>query len=419
MITYTPPPGTLAQQPQTMPSQPTPTQTMASPNSSNPLILLGGFAVIAMLVVAVVFIVINPNASRPASEAPTTAPTTAAPTRAPVAAQPTLASITPTMGTVSYMTGDFPGDSVNVVVNGLVPPLAQQTYTVWLSNLTSDNWLKVGDLRLDPLGNGQLSFHGSPMLPALYNAVLITQESGDSDTPSDKVVYSGSVPPELMDALTEILITSPDGIPGMKPAMPFEPGGAAATAEADGDHSSLLDGALAEAKIAQQHAGLAAGSTSIGGVHSHAEHTINILNGTQIDYNGDGSGQNPGRGYGIAYFTDRIRDKLSAVANAPSASMLVQSQVELIGVCIDNVQNWMGQVVDLETQFINASDLDSIHDQLAQSTQLTDAIINGIDLNQNGRVEPFEGECGLQQIKDFGISVGNITISAGSLSQGE
>ena len=89
LITYTPPPGTVAPPPQTMPSQPTPTQTMAPSSSLNPLILLGGFAVIALLVVAVVFIVINPNANRAVSEVPTTAPTTAPSTRAPATVQPT------------------------------------------------------------------------------------------------------------------------------------------------------------------------------------------------------------------------------------------------------------------------------------------------------------------------------------------
>ena len=296
-----------------------------------------------------------------------------------------------------------------------MPPPSETTYAVWLSNLSGENWMKVGDLRLDPLGNGQLSFHGSPMLPALYNAILITEESGESDAPSDKVVYSGSVPSELMDALVEILITSPDGIPGMKPAIPFEPGGAAATAEADGDS---LQPARRRARRSQNRpAAFRAG----GGIDFHRRRPFARRAHHQHP-------QRHARPITTATAADRTRDAASASPISPTASgrsstpsptrpapvSLVQSQVELIGVCIDNVQDWMGQVVDLETQFINASDLDSIRDQLAQSTELTDAITNGIDLNQNGQVEPFEGECGLQQIKDFGISVGNITISAGS-----
>ncbi|MFN8450800.1 MAG: hypothetical protein U0521_20030 [Anaerolineae bacterium] len=274
-----------------------------------------------------------------------------------------------------------------------------------------------GDLRLDPLGNGQLSFHGDPMLPALYNAILITEESGDGDTPSGKVVYSGSVPGEVMGALREILIASPDGIPGIASDIPFVD--AAAGTEEPTENSSLLAGALAEAKIAAQHSGLAASSTSAGSMHTHAEHTINILQGTQVDYNGNGRGENPGRGYGIPYFTDRIQARLDAIASAPTADSAVQSQIELVRVCIVNVRNWMDQVVGLETQFLQTDDLASVQTQLTESTRLADAIINGVDLNGNGQVEPFEGECGLQQISNFGISLGNLNLFAGALPQGE
>jgi hypothetical protein len=55
---------------------------------------------------------------------------------------------------------------------------------------------------------------------------------------------------------------------------------------------------------------------------------------------------------------------------------------------------------------------------LVEASEWADAIVNGVDLNQNGQVEPFEGECGLQQISDYGITVGNITIFAGALPQG-
>ena len=186
-----------------------------------------------------------------------------------------------------------------------------------------------------------------------------------------------------------------------------------------GEPSSLIAGALAEADIGVKHAGLAAASDSESALHTHAEHTINIFHGTYVDYNGNGRGDNPGRGYGINYFTDRIQDKLDAIVSASSNNPLLQNQVELIRVCILNTHTWMQQVTDLESQFLTVSDPTTIQAELAQSTQYADAILNGVDLNQNGRVDPFEGECGLQQLTAFGISIGNVDIFAGSLPQGE
>lgn len=415
LVVFTP---TVNTQPQQTSPQPQATTIVTSP-AWNPLVLLGGFAIFALLAVALAVLVLN-NSNRPAPVEPSvTIPATTAATT--VAAQPTAPpqpTAVPSVGTVTYLTGDYPGDTVNLAVRGLAPPQAGQTYTAWLHNVDKDTWLKVGDLRLDPLGNGQLSFLGNPMLPALYNAIVISQESGETDAPTGRVVYSGGVPDEIMSALREILIASPDGIPGMAANIPFVDESATGTEEPL-ENSSLLAGALAEAKIAAQHSGLAASSSSAGSMHSHAEHTINILEGTQVDYNDNGRGENPGRGYGIPYFTDRIQAKLDAIAGAPSADNAVQSQIELVRVCILNVQGWMDRVVELETQFVQAEDLAVIHDQLAESTQLADAIINGVDLNGNGQVEPFEGECGLQQISDFGISVGNLNLFSGALAQSE
>ena len=395
----------------TVPLQP----TIVTQSAANPLLLLGGFAIIALLVVAVVALLLNFNRPAVTSE-PTPMPTT-------VAAAPTLppTSSVPTLGRLTYWSEQALGDTVQLQVNGLSLPPAGKNYTVWLQNTRSDASLKLGNLRLDPLGNGQLGLTTDALLPIRYNAVIVTEESGDTDTPSSSVVYSGSVPAEVMNALWEILVTSPDGIPASggaateAPHPPGEDGYDTDEASSTTRNSSLLEGALREAEIARQHAGLAANSTTAGSMHTHAEHTINITRGTNEDYNGNGRGENPGLGYGIAYFTDNIQSKLDEVANAPNATRTMQSQVELIRVCIVNVQNWMNDVVSLETQLLAAEDLSAVQTQMAESTARAAAILDGVDLNGNGRVEPFEGECGLRQINEFGVSVGNIELVAGGL----
>jgi serine/threonine protein kinase len=374
----------------------------------NPLVLLGGFAIIALLIVAVVALLVNTN--RPPAETPTPAPTAAA----LAATLPAPISSVPSFGSAAYSSDKAPGDTVEVQLRGLAAPPSGSSYRVWLYNSGNQESMKVGSLRLDALGNGQLSFTADEILPIEYNAILVSEESSDGDAPQGKIAYSGAVPLSLMRALREILVASPDGLP--------ETGDAAATESAEyavtevPHNSSLLAGALEEATIGNKHSGLAAQATTAGSLHTHAEHTINILNGTTIDYNGNGRGENPGRGYGIAYFTDRIQAKLDAVASAPDADRAIQNQIELIRVCLLNVRGWQEQVVSLETQMLSADDLDAVHPQLVQATRYADAIINGVDLNQNGQVEPFEGECGLRQIESFGISVGNISIVSGPLS---
>lgn len=401
---------------------PTPTvmlqPTVVQHPAWNPLVLLGGFALIALLMVLGVALVLN--MSQQNQPAVPTAVATGASTVAPTQAPAVAATTAPNFGTVSYSTTHALGDTADVQVKGLNPPPNGSTYRVWLYNTRTQWSLNVGDLRLDALGSGQLSYTGDQMLPALYDAVLVTQENGATEAPTGRVVYSGAVPVTLMDALREILLRSPDGLPATVDESAAEatvdPAYAtveAAETEEAPQPSSLLAGALEEAAIGERHSGLAAQATSPGSLHTHAEHTINILQGTQVDYNGNGRGENPGRGFGIAYFTDRIQQKLDTAANAPNADRLIQAQVELIRVCIVNARGWMDQVVSLETQMLTADDLTAVHDQLVQATDYAAAMINGVDLNQNGQIEPFEGECGLKQIDRFGISVGNMVILAG------
>ncbi len=385
------------------PSQP----TIITQSASNPLILLGGFAVIALLIVAVVFIL--QNGTRQAPETPTQAAPTSVVAVAATATPRALAVIPENnavnFGKASYSSQNAPGDSISIQVNELAQPPNGTHYAVWLFNTLDDDALHLGDVRLDPLGDGQLTYtsDSASMLPIHYNAVLITQQDADSDAPSGRVLYHGSLPAEVISALSQILVTSPDGIPS----------------SAGDTMTSLLDGAIQEANIAKQHAGLAAAATSSGSLHTHAEHTINILQGTNEDYNGNGRGENPGRGYGIPYFLDRIEAQLDSIAAAPTAESLTDNQIDLIRVCIVNTRGWMNGIIDRESQFFTVEDLASVQTELHEATDYADALLNGVDLNQNGRVDPFEGECGLQQINSFGVAVGNMDITAGSLPEVE
>lgn len=368
-------------------------QTMVRPAALSPIVLLGGFAIIAILIVAALAILIN----RP----PVPGSTEATPTIAP-ATQAVVIPNVASVGRAGFSSGAAEGDTVNVSVQGITVPPRGQTYTVWLQNTDDSSALRLGTLATDALGNGQLSYTDpdQSMLPARYNAVLLTLEDGETDAPSGTVAYSGSVPRAVTDTLNAILVGT---------TLPAQDG----KREFSG---SLYNGAMSEAAIGQQHAGLAAGATSVGGMHTHAEHTINILNGTLDDYDGDGRGSNPGRGYGVMYFLDQISTRLDAAASAPGTNRTLQSQIELIRVCSANAHTWKDQVVALEQQIVAAASLESVAQQLAQSTELVEALVHGVDLNENGQVEPFEGECGLEQIALYGISVGNIDIVAGPLN---
>jgi hypothetical protein len=186
-----------------------------------------------------------------------------------------------------------------------------------------------------------------------------------------------------------------------------------------GTKGGLLYSALLEGDVGNQHAGLAAEATSVGGMHTHAEHTINILLGTQDDYDGNGRGDNPGRGFGIPRFLDAIDAQLEEVLTSDQTgeSQSLEINAELIRVCLINVRGWIDQIVSLEHELLDSDDIEAVAPQAAEARLLASMILDGTDLNGNGQVEPFEGECGLQQISTYSVLLGSINIVQGPLSE--
>lgn len=394
-ISSTPPASTPLPNVQTLPQG-----TVVVGQTISPLVLLGGFAIIAVMVVVVVALLIRPPAVVPpviTQPAPTAesapqdaaAAPTPAPDRTAIAARPVFA---PSVGAVRFSSGERPGDTVNLRVENLALPPEGMTYVAWLINTETEEAISLGALALDAFGSGQLTYtapEGDP-LPTVYNAVALAVQRRARDTQPGEIRYQGALPRGVTIALRRVLVVDDE----------------------DGVRGGLLAGALNEANIASRHAGLAAGATNVGALHLHAEHTINILNGTQEDLNGDGSGQNPGSGVGVMTFLEMIDTSLDRAAGDPDATPDVQTQIELIRVCTSNARQWAQQIVALERQLLAADGPETVQTQMAESTALANTLLDGTDLNGNGQIEPFEGECGLAQIAAYGISVGNIEIRA-------
>lgn len=354
------------------------------------MVLLGGLALIVVAIVIVVMVVL----SRPAEPPPLATESAAVATNAPTIEATPAPVAEANFGELRFSTANQAGDTVNLRLSGLKKPADGSEYAAWLRG-DGDTLLALGKVVIDPFGDGVLAFtdpEGRP-LPAVFNEVIITEESAIGDAPGDRIVYQGAVSPAVTSSLYSILIGDEEGING----------------------GSLLDGAITEAKFAAQHAGLAANATNLGGMKSHSEHTINILLGTEDDYDGSGRGSNPGRKIGVYFFLDKIESHLNNAVNAEGIASEVQSNAENIRVCVQNVRLWSDEVIANEKEMLAAATLEEVAEQIAASTAAANALQGGIDANENGVVEPFEGECGLEQIREFGIQVANLLIKEAAL----
>jgi hypothetical protein len=375
------------------------TQSMPAPASTNnTLLILGGLTIIALLVIAIVALVIfalnqnNAPGADPTVTAVAVQNTTAA-TQA-IAGPPTAAP-QKSFGKATFSTARAIGDTLTMQAQDWTPTSPGESYVVWLMNTENNDMLGVGTVPINALGSGTLTYTDPDgrFLLGLYNAIGVSREASMGDAPTGEVVYNGSYPLALAHALTSILSASEDGLNG----------------------GSLADGALGEAELARQHGNLAAGASNVAGLRLHTEHTINILLGTEDDYNGNGRGENPSSSkLGVGHFLDLIESSLDEALAEPDVPLSVQNEAELMRVCVINARHTIDQIIPLQTPILAANDLADVQDDLATSTGLLDVLLQGTDLDGNGRVDPYEGECSLQQIPTFGVLAAVIDIHEGA-----
>ncbi|MCU0513371.1 MAG: serine/threonine protein kinase [Anaerolineae bacterium] len=392
-VTATPTPTSAAPATIAPAATTTKTPTPPAPAATVNALLVGSVGLLLLALVLAGALIVGLGAPAVTATPPATDAAAAAPTRPAIVSDPGA-------GELRFTSVNAPGDGLTLRLNGLVDPPAGSRYAAWLVNTGSATTLPLGDIVKDAFGDGTLLYTDPDgrMLPAWYNAVLVTVESGPGPTPAAQPagtpVYSGSVPLSVTDSLQQIFVAAPQGING----------------------GSLIDGVRTEANFALQHSGLAARATTLGGLKQHAEHTINILRGTQDDLDGNRRGENPGRGPGVYGFLADIEALVQAAATSPEASLDVQSNAEFIQVCIRNVRGWADDVQALENELLAAQTLEEVAAQAQESTRHMETTINGLDANENGQIEPFEGECGLAQIPEYGVLFGNMIVREGGLN---
>lgn len=367
--------------------------TVIVQQSTNPLILLGGFAIIAITLVALVVILMNNN---PINTIDVTIGDEASLRPTDVMRVIPQRPFVPTFGRVSYTTTNAPGDTANVRVDNLQVG-GEGVLVAWLINTAVDTpTIKLGQLRLDALGSATLSYVDETglLLPSQYNALIITREPDNNSTqPSDDIRYSAQLPNSALQLMTELLVSSPNGV----------------------RNSSLLAGIQLEARIAAQHAGLAANAQTAVNMHIHAEHTINILRGEFEDYDNNGTRENPGRGIGVYTFADKIQALLDMVMMDEHSTNGFITNAEFIRVCLQNTRQRADTMVQLELQLLASDDVQRVNAQARESSRIANELQNGLDLNQNGNIEGFEGECGLKQIEIYALLLGTLDIVEGGL----
>ncbi len=156
------------------------------------------------------------------------------------------------------------------------------------------------------------------------------------------------------------------------------------------DKVGFLPTAIAEAKIAIKHAGLAAKDLSnLKKIKLHIGHVLNAVD-PSIVKNG------PGLGYGVLAATNSASKHLGFAVKSADASDYVKLHVKHATASTGNTVKRVEKIVVLGKQILATDSAEKATPMVKQMVLLTNWLYNGRDINGDGGVSWDKGEGGLK-----------------------
>lgn len=152
----------------------------------------------------------------------------------------------------------------------------------------------------------------------------------------------------------------------------------------------LLPAALAEARTAAQHAGLAGRQPgNLDYMKTHAGHVINAIDPSIV-------AAGPGLGYGMKKAALGVATHIELAAGAQGASANVVAHARHIATAARNTVQRADQLLALAQQIRNSTSAPEAAALVSQMASLAEQLVPGADANADGKITWEQGEGGLQ-----------------------
>ena len=152
----------------------------------------------------------------------------------------------------------------------------------------------------------------------------------------------------------------------------------------------LLPTAMAEAKTAAQHAGLAAKATTLPMIQTHAGHVINAIDPTIV-------AQGPGAGYGVKKAAQGVAQHAGLAAMAADANAMVKTHSMHVTTAANNVVAMSDQVVAIAQKIRMSTSMEEAQKLAAEMQTKAEQLTTGVDADNNGQISWMAPEGGLNQ----------------------
>jgi hypothetical protein len=154
------------------------------------------------------------------------------------------------------------------------------------------------------------------------------------------------------------------------------------------------------------------------------EELINMIVGSKsdkyLDYDKDGTVDDQADGYGSlpngdqpGYLDETARQAQSA-ADASDSTANIRQQNQNLQICIKNMTGWTKAILPLALKLQGTSFGPEMKPTIDELSKLGSQLLNGVDTNGNGNIDPMEGECGAENAYKYGTYLADFTIFPGS-----
>jgi serine/threonine protein kinase len=298
------------------------------------------------------------------------------------------------------------------------PPQENEHYEVWLGH-DDGTFHDVGKIAFDASGVGRLEFtdpDGKNLLDGLSQLQITKEPDGVLITkPTGEVVYSSIFPSQTLVHVRNLDVSFKGGsdnaalIAGL---FYYSGSYIEAAVNGDPDYPSYIPMVTAYEKGDEAN------------LRKRNEEVINMIVGSQsdqyLDYDKDGQIDTQANGYGSlpngdqAGYLQETAVEAQAAADAPDTTSNIGQQNQSLQICIQNMQEWTNQILPLALK-LQATSFESpeMKPTIDELSKLGKALSNGMDADENGRVDTVAGECGALQAYDFGTYMADFPIFEG------
>ncbi len=324
------------------------------------------------------------------------------------------------VGRMRFDDENFFMDFVSVTLNSnVLPPETGTHYEVWLIADDGETHRDIGPIVYGSSGTGRLDFNDPAQENLLrdYNQLQITEEQDGVpvSAPTGEVVYSSIFPVEALASLRHLIVAheqTPDQGPLIQNLWYYS--GDYINKSINGDEFDPEFLGMVQALAADDEAALRKRTEEVINqiVGDGSDQYLDYDNDGQLDVSGDGYGSLPQGEERLGYLQESALYAQNT-ADAADSTPNIRAYNDNVQICLQNMEEWTNEILALALQLNDTPFGPEMEPIISELSRLSNEMVHGIDINENGIIDAVTGECGADTayahayfMADFQIYVG-------------